>query len=208
MRWISNDGSRIIAQEFSTDRVALYSINGDTTVPVTPVAGPAWTGDITTPINSLNKTFSYNGMMNDGLCGFADNGNYVITLGGSYDEYVYTHSLSTPYDISTKSGTTSTHSQTDSYYKPNVKIAKWSTDGTKLYTVNDNHGNVAASGYLRQRNATTPFNGATATSGTSYNVRRPAGIKEYMAPFKISHSHMMVLKCMYCSQTICYMKIF
>ena len=39
MRWISNDGSRIIAQEFSTDRVALYSINGDTTVPVTPVAG-------------------------------------------------------------------------------------------------------------------------------------------------------------------------
>ena len=50
--------------------------------------------------------------------------------------------LSTPYDISTKSGTTSTHSQTDSYYKPNVKIAKWSTDGTKLYTVNDNHGNV------------------------------------------------------------------
>ena len=90
--WISNDGSRIIAQEFSTDRVALYSINGDTAVPVTPVAGPAWTGDITTPINSLNKTFSYNGMMNDGLCGFADNGNYVITLGGSYDEYVYTHS--------------------------------------------------------------------------------------------------------------------
>ena len=39
MRWISNDGSRIIAQEYSTDRVALYSINGDTAVPVTPVAG-------------------------------------------------------------------------------------------------------------------------------------------------------------------------
>ncbi len=187
--WISNDGSRIIAQEFSQDRVALFSINGDTAVPVTPVAGSAWTGDITTPINSLNKTFSYSGMMNDGLCGFADNGNYIITLGGSYDEYVYTHSLSTPYDISTKSGTTTTHSSTSSYYKPHVKIAKWSTDGTKLYTVNDNHGNVADSGYLRQRNATTPFNGNTATGGTSYNARGSwnQGIYGSIHDFTFSH---------------------
>ena len=167
--WISNDGSRIIAQDFSTDRVVLYSINGDTAVAVTPVAGPAWSGDITTSINSLNKTFSYNGMTNDGLCGFAGAGNYVVTLGGTYNEYVHTHNLSTPYDISTRTGNTTTFSRTSSYYKPEVKIAKWSTDGSRLYTVNNDHGNVADSGYLRQRNATTPFNGNTATGDTSYN---------------------------------------
>ena len=92
--WISNDGSRIIAQEYSRDRVALYSINGDTAVPVTPVAGPAWTGDITNDLVLGLKTFSYSNIQH--FCGFADNGNYMITLGGSYEEYVYTHELSTP----------------------------------------------------------------------------------------------------------------
>ena len=152
---------------------------------MTPVAGPAWTGDITNDLVLGLKTFSYSNIQH--FCGFADNGNYMITLGGSYEEYVYTHELSTPYDISTKIASYSVHSQTDSYYKPNVKIAKWSTDGTKLYTVNDDHGNVATSGNLRQRNATTPFK--VATSGTSYNVRAGwnQGIYGTIQDFTFSH---------------------
>ena len=178
---ISDDGSRVVVQPTNEQRLTLYSMNGDLPVVLTPVAGPAWAGDITVPFATTSKTYSST-TMNGGYNGFVDNGNKLITISGAS---ITAHNMSTPYDISTVTSTTT--GTTGHYRGAPIERVKFNSDGTKMYVrwgYQPSYGSFRHE--LQEYDLSIPFDPASFTS-----IRKISGyyqgIYDYIDDFDFSY---------------------
>ena len=96
----------------------------------------------------------------NGLQRYVDGGNKLITTSGAS---ITAHNMSTPYDITTVTGATT--GSTSHPYGPNIEIAKFNSDGTKMYVrwgYQSYYGSFRNE--LQEYNLSTPFDPASLTS--------------------------------------------